>query len=347
MRSLPDHIAGLLADHDCVIVPALGAFLASREPAKVDVSGRRLLPPRRRIAFNVFLRQNDGLLAQRLVETEHFTYPEAVRHVEHFASGVIRKLENGEEFNIARVGILSMGSDAAIRFAPESESSLDPDCFGLTPVAIPHRDLAASRKSTEASPEPLSVPKNRKTQQRSLAKYQLQQLLSAAAVAGALLWFSFNVYLVTRDGGQQAAMPSLDSVRPDVIINDAAQQPKVLEKSEAKPETIYVASVAPVKSPEPAPEVRSPDVKPQEPAPQSVSSNNQHYFVIAGAFRQPGNAETLVRELQGRGFTNARVIDTVGALLYVCYDGFADANAAEAMLTDLRSRQEKGWIYRN
>ena len=49
----------------------------------------------------------------------------------------------------------------------------------------------------------------------------------------------------------------------------------------------------------------------QEPAPQPVSSNNQHYFVIAGAFRQPGNAETLVRELQGRGFTNARVIDTV------------------------------------
>ena len=69
------------------------------------------------------------------------------------------KLENGEEFNIARVGILPMGSDAAIRFAPESESSLDPDCFGLTPVAIPHRDLTASRKSTEANPEPLSVPK--------------------------------------------------------------------------------------------------------------------------------------------------------------------------------------------
>jgi cell division septation protein DedD len=340
MRPLPDHIAGLLADHDCVIVPALGAFLASREPARPDVSGRRLLPPRRRIAFNVFLRQNDGLLAQRLVETEHFTYPEAVRHVEHFSAGVLRKLESGEPVNIARVGILSMGNDSAIRFSPESESMLDPETFGLGTVSLPQPVAAGRRTGVPVSVTEPAVSSPARPR-RPLAKYQLQQLLSAAAVAGALLWFSFNVYLVTRDSGQQASLPSLDSVRPERTTTDTANRPKVLSTVPTKPETVYVASVAPVKAPE-ASTVTTP-----APEPAIPPAADQRFFVIAGAFKQSGNAEALVRELRDRGFSHARIIDTVGSLMYVCYDGFPEAAAAESLLTDLRSRQEKGWIYRN
>lgn len=332
MHSFPDHIAGLLADHDCVIVPALGAFLASREPARIDNSGRRLLPPRRRIAFNVFLRKNDGLLAQRLVETEHFTYPEAVRHVEHFASSVLHRLENGEPYHIARVGILSMNQDATLSFSPEPENILDPENFGLSPVSLPQFVTPSDRQSPQG---------RRETRKPAVTK----KLLRAAAVAGALLWFSFNVYLITRESGQQASLPSLDSVRPGVILKDSAQQPKVLQSSPAKPDTVFVASVAPVNAPTHASIVKE-DTATAVPG---VAQNqvDQHFFVIAGAFKQPGNAQALVRELQGRGFSNARIIDTVGTLLYVCYDGFSAAPQAEALLTDLRAKQEKGWIYRN
>ena len=71
MEKISKHINELLFDHDCVIVPSLGGFLASNESSHVVLPNHIIFPPYRRIAFNVYLKQNDGLLANHLVKKEN------------------------------------------------------------------------------------------------------------------------------------------------------------------------------------------------------------------------------------------------------------------------------------
>ena len=65
MISLGKHIEILLWEHDCVIVPGLGAFIANHASACYNENGDNMfLPPYRNVCFNQSLATNDGLLVQ-------------------------------------------------------------------------------------------------------------------------------------------------------------------------------------------------------------------------------------------------------------------------------------------
>ena len=65
MISLARHIELLLLEHDCVIVPGLGGFIANHADARYTGDEEHLfLPPYRTIGFNQQLQVNDGLLVQ-------------------------------------------------------------------------------------------------------------------------------------------------------------------------------------------------------------------------------------------------------------------------------------------
>ena len=62
MISLARHIELLLLEHDCVIVPGLGGFIANHTEARYTGDEEHLfLPPYRTIGFNQQLQVNDGL----------------------------------------------------------------------------------------------------------------------------------------------------------------------------------------------------------------------------------------------------------------------------------------------
>ena len=65
MRDLEKHIARLLLDNDCVIVPGFGGFMAHSIPAKYDEDTCLFTPPIRIVGFNPQLTMNDSLLVQR------------------------------------------------------------------------------------------------------------------------------------------------------------------------------------------------------------------------------------------------------------------------------------------
>ena len=65
MITLSRHIELLLLEHDCVIVPGLGGFIANHMEAHYDQEGdRTFLPPYRTVVYNQQLQINDGLLVQ-------------------------------------------------------------------------------------------------------------------------------------------------------------------------------------------------------------------------------------------------------------------------------------------
>jgi len=52
MLTVEQLIADLLLQHNCVIVPGFGGFVAQRLPAQIDIEKGQVHPPKKSILFN-------------------------------------------------------------------------------------------------------------------------------------------------------------------------------------------------------------------------------------------------------------------------------------------------------
>lgn len=116
-NSFSHHIATLLRRHDCVIVPGLGAFVATDEPAAV--SEEFMTPPRRVVSFNSALTHDDGLLANSLSRRMKISFEQARERVHAESELLHRRLKAEGAVNIARVGSLQRHSGGRLEFTPE------------------------------------------------------------------------------------------------------------------------------------------------------------------------------------------------------------------------------------
>lgn len=335
MRPFDHHIYSLLLDHDCVIIPSLGGFIASREYAHVDSTRQTAVPPRRKLAFNVYLKQNDGLLAKRLVETEHVSYPEALQEIEAYVSGCMDELGKGNKVNIQKVGRLSFDESRNIQFEPDQHSILMPDAFGLSFIPVHTLDvIPATRPEKKKRLRPSVRPSNKSGQQKE------RSLVGAIAIAGAILWFSFNVYLVSRDRYSKASLNPLDSMLPEIEhVPPVAPPPAVV-----RVETVYVAATMPVTQEELIAQQDSTRVTVEKKEPPTSPSPGD-FYLVAGVFKSHENAERLSSELRLAGFPEASIIDTNNNRFYVSYGRYATRDAAKAMANTLREQSRESWIY--
>ena len=68
------HISDLLFRYQCVIVPGFGAFLTKETSAIIDVENNVFNAPTKLISFNANLKNNDGLLANRISDSEKISF---------------------------------------------------------------------------------------------------------------------------------------------------------------------------------------------------------------------------------------------------------------------------------
>src|SRR5271169_882564 len=94
------HIRDLLYDHDCVIVPEMGGFIASYAHARVNTAQQTIEPPSKKIAFNIFLTHNDGLLAEHIARYEHLNFNEALKEIRGYVHHYQEELDAGKKFVI-------------------------------------------------------------------------------------------------------------------------------------------------------------------------------------------------------------------------------------------------------
>lgn len=115
------HIVTLLRRHDCVVVPTVGAFVATKESAVV--ADDLLTPPSRQISFNAALTHDDGLLASSVSRRMKISFEQARERVAAEAALIRRRLEAEGAVKIWRVGVLQI-SDGRIEFMPDSAWTL-------------------------------------------------------------------------------------------------------------------------------------------------------------------------------------------------------------------------------
>ena len=332
------YISELLYSHDCVIVPNLGGFLASNQNASVSASTQTIFPPFRKLAFNIYLRRNDGLLANHLVSFENMTYSEAMNEIEKFVSLCLETIDSGRKMALANIGTLCYDGERNIQFEANRQANHLLDSFGMQPVHFsPRVKLPESEKRSIASRPSIPLKK------RKITSVKTRNILGAIGLTAAIAWFSFNLYLVTPKNYQstslspfdsQAIIPNKDTFNKSVQLTPPAVTP-------AQVETVYVAAVVPEKTEE-KPEAIKPVVVP-ESRPEIVLTSFHHH-VVSGVFKIRENAESQVQMLRAKGFSTATIIEANGRN-YVTFGSFSSQSAAMSMADTLG--KDSAWVWKN
>ena len=126
--SISKHINELLYNHNCVIVPGFGAFLTKNIAASRN--NDVFSPPKKTIAFNGMLKENDGLLANKISATDGVSYNAALKKIKKDVKTLVSSLNTGE-VEIKNIGILRLNDEKKIQFQPNQNVNFDSRSYGL------------------------------------------------------------------------------------------------------------------------------------------------------------------------------------------------------------------------
>ncbi len=131
------HIESLLTEHDCVIVPGLGAFILNDVSAAWEENNQKLSAPHRVVYFNQTLRHDDGLLTETLRIAKQITYRKANRLIANAVTIWQQQLEELQQITIGRLGTLTLNEKHQIEFLPARSFDFLPDNIGIYSVRVP------------------------------------------------------------------------------------------------------------------------------------------------------------------------------------------------------------------
>jgi hypothetical protein len=145
MMTVETLIGDLLLQHNCVVVPNFGGFVAQRVSAQIDFEKGLLLPPRKSVLFNRQLINNDGLLITAVAQENELSYPQATDKVDQTVANWQQQLLGGQRITIDRVGILFMDAERNLCFEQDRFFNLLLESYGLSAVHfIAAEDVAAT-----------------------------------------------------------------------------------------------------------------------------------------------------------------------------------------------------------
>ena len=127
------HIFNLLQEHDCVIVPNFGAFVARNISAKISRDGSRIYPPNKEITFNKSLIKSDGLLINEISSNENISYEMANDKLNNWVVKSHKKISKQGYIEIKNIGSISLENEKYI-FNPSQNSIFLKSSYGLNSI---------------------------------------------------------------------------------------------------------------------------------------------------------------------------------------------------------------------
>lgn len=146
--NLENLVESLLWQHDCVILPNLGALITRENQAALNPATHIFKPKSKSIFFNPSISKTDGLLANHLSENFGIGYNDAVIMIDNAISAIKNQIKNGEKVKWKSVGQF-FGSDDKTFFIPKLETNFLKETYGLVPVQLTPIAQQASKTVSE------------------------------------------------------------------------------------------------------------------------------------------------------------------------------------------------------
>ncbi len=125
------YIRSLLYEHDCVVIPDFGGFIAHYMSASVHPIRHTFVPPSKEIAFNEMLKLNDGMLISHIASGEGISREEAAQKVRDFVESVREGIHRNQKYVFEEIGTLSLNFERNLQFAPFAHFNYLSESFGL------------------------------------------------------------------------------------------------------------------------------------------------------------------------------------------------------------------------
>jgi hypothetical protein len=305
------YISDLLYRHDCVVVPDFGAFISRRVPAQHFASSHNIYPPKKGLSFNAQIKQNDGLLASYTASVAHISYDVAVQEVRNYVRLLGQQLEENGTITIPKIGRFTQGQDKALQFTPLYLVNYLPEAFGLASheiFAIDRAQVTAQTTIKEVSQgdQPVVLENSTSSNTISWVRYA-----AAAAIVLGLGYTGSKVY-EEQANKNNAAIEQMANATVDAQIENAS----------------FLIT-------DPLPSITI-----------NVAPLEKNYHIVAGAFRDPANADKRVAQLQRQGYDAQRIGVNKYGLHNVAFSSFEKRNDAISELNKLRAIGfENAWLF--
>ncbi len=305
------YIQELLYRYNCVVIPEFGALLTHVKSASIDVLAHTLYPPSKVLSFNSQLQSNDGLLISYMAEAEKRSYEEVQHTLEEAVKQWKAQLKNGETLVFENIGSFKPTSEGRLIFQPSRHTNYLTSSFGFSPVVSKPVLREVLKKEVEELEE--KVPFIITTEER--AKNNFRPFLKYAAILLLAVSAGFSGYL-TYDQAQTNILASQQQAQE--IISNSIQEATFFD---TKPLELPVFRL----------EVKK-------------NVRKQHH-IIAGAFRERGNADKKIRQLQRKGFDAFYVGQNKFGLFQVAFDSYEDPKEALEALKIIRQTESRdAWL---
>lgn len=317
------HISYLLCEHNCVIIPDFGGFIANYESARIDSNTHIMYAPKKTIVFNKSLQNNDGLLVNEIASCEGLTFKQAKKELDKYVLNLNESLQLYKKVFIDEVGTLLKTSDDKILFVQSNTRNHLLDSFGLTTIQYPAIQRNTVQEKFEEKIKHIDtkhLPSNKKPWLRAAAILLPLLMVSALGISNKdkiqttyanLSPFSFTSNTEAITESKTYSLASFNVESPTNTIEEA-----IISFYEAKESMV----------------------------PSSTDEKDKH-FIIAGAFSSKKNAQKMISTLQGANFSKSRIVNQSNSGLYrVCYDGFANPSEALESLRTIKRTNPSAWM---
>ncbi|KAA6439151.1 SPOR domain-containing protein [Dyadobacter flavalbus] len=351
-------IRKLVGEYEFVIIPGFGALLSHQIPAAYDTSSGLFTPPVKKLAFNEFLKLDDGFLANYISRNQQLTHAEAVEYVRKYTDQLRSRLEKDGRARIAGIGEFSKNIEGKLVFEPSTEKYFKDEWYGFQKVKVQEfkaRPAAAALHEKFVSKEAVEVPE---LEEVKTTVIKWSNWATAAVIAGLLCGLSF--FLVNSRADIKStlnpftelfaskSLPVKEEKKVKVVkVTPKAAEKPVADVAEAAKTAVPDSAAATTKT-----EVAVKPVVKEEAVvakPVSVMPADARFYVIAGAFKGARQAGILLKELQAKGFTETIIIpaDKYSKKVKVAVSGFDNENDAYRASAKLKTViGEAGWVYR-
>lgn len=353
MINVSKHIYDLLFDHDCVIIPNFGGFVANYASSKYDSLTNTITPPKKHLLFNKNLINNDGLLAHWVSSAEGLSYDKALSAIEDFSVNLIKKLNSEKRVELLGIGILFL-AQGQYRFKSDETNFLI-SSFGLPVLSVV--PLQPSSKPTGKDQTPIIPLKEKSQQNQKTPKRYWWVAAALLPVFFYTAWIPLKTNLFTDHSKFHYSdlNPFSFSKKNNYYKNNLVfcnnSQFSVDQKWEAKNlEAFYQkypldeqASFVVVRLKEPA-VTTFVDVSGDDLIVADNTVKKQRYYLVGGCFKKKSNAEGFLQSLLEKGFP-ASLIDKHKGLHRIGISGFDSRKQAKlARKKILKEHGISSWV---
>lgn len=360
-----------MLQHNCVVVPSFGGFVAQRVGAQLDPVRGIMTPPRKAVMFNRQLINNDGLLIATFAHHSKTDFAAAQAAVNELVSEWETRLRNGERISLDRIGFLFLDAERNLCFEQDKFYNLLLESYGLGPVRfVSASDVEAKTNHAAVQelvkevtdtpvvefetkqPVILTVVEKEEDSEKPVLTIAVPKKGSNAwkyIAAAALLPVAFySFWIPMKTDVLESGMLSLSDFNPFRKSSEAVYKPKRTVYSapanrndnqlEGMPDEVETYSYKldednyiPVKVKESAPEVAPETVAPAPAKPRPVVNAPGGSYVVVGCFGSTANAEKMVSELKAKGY-DAQMLPA-GSMTRVVAGKGSEFNALQPRLT--------------